>query len=165
MAFDTGPIPTENQFPCQTLVACQVLNRITQPLHRAPTADLAPRAQPVSRATRKCGRTMAGPTPTPPQRSCVPCIAPSFTRPLYMWSANSCSEVLDTGCMAPHDAWEDLRWSILNRWQIAPKLVVGIGRRRTGQRASRRNVRAPPIDHSSRSHSTATHLGSEIHDR
>ena len=22
MVFDTGPIPTENQFPCQTLVAC-----------------------------------------------------------------------------------------------------------------------------------------------
>ena len=22
MAFDAGPIPTENQFPCQTLVAC-----------------------------------------------------------------------------------------------------------------------------------------------
>ena len=22
VAFDTGPVPTENQFPCRTLVAC-----------------------------------------------------------------------------------------------------------------------------------------------
>ena len=95
MARDTGPIPTENQFPCRTLVACLTLNCrwVTISAARAPLAESP---TPVQRAQT---------TPLAEhQQALFPCISKFVEGPgccVVKFAANLNREISHTKLTAP----------------------------------------------------------------